>query len=470
MQKLALFLRERLDLIVLLSCLLITYFIWSYGVANDQTEQVEVSEISHIVQVDVTEEAENIFAFIDGVSGLYVSSEEVSDQELSNYMSATSQSHLTGGLLRINYIARVPNSEIDDKATIIPGYKEQFIVKQMVDKTGQIFESTNFNLLSEEVRREAVDLLMAGKKTVVIVVPSIQNVTEYKGRGFIFFVPVFKDGEMVGIVDALISSEKLEDTISSLLGEGYDYSWYQGDTLLGERRNIEGDNVVSEMVIIDVGADNEWKLIVSKVKGVNSLWTLVLASGVVLSFLIYIVVYALNSASLRGVEVGREMNKDLQKYKLALDSASNHIVITDADGKVLYANNAAMSLTGYSQEEIIGQTPRLWGGLMGESFYKDFWDQIKNKRKVYSGIFENKRKNGEVYLAQATVSPIVDETNELLGFVGVEEDVTDEHKIQKENAENLAKLAKFNELMVGRELKMVELKKEMSKLKGELHE
>ncbi len=469
MQKLALFLRERLDLIVLLSCLLITYFIWSYGRVSDKSDQALVEDVTHNVQVVMTEEAENIFAFIDGVRGLYVASGEVTDKELSGYMSATSQNHLSEAVLRINFIVPVKNDEVSDKKMVVEGYETQYFVKQVVDKAGRVYDPGEYNLLLEPYRRQMIDRLIQGKKTVVMSVPMINNVPEYKGEGFIFIVPVYRDEELVGFVDAIVSLEKLTEVVEKLVPSNWDYKWHQEDELIFERTTLENSKVISFTTEIEVGGD-VWRMEISKIKGVSMLWTLVLGAGVLLSFLIYIVVYALNSASLRGVEVGREMNKDLQKYKLALDSASNHIVITDADGKVLYANNAAMSLTGYSQEEIIGQTPRLWGGLMGEAFYKDFWDQIKNKRKVYSGIFENKRKNGEVYLAQATVSPIVDETNELLGFVGVEEDVTDEHKIQKENAENLAKLAKFNELMVGRELKMVELKKKMSMLSGDLHE
>jgi PAS domain S-box-containing protein len=160
------------------------------------------------------------------------------------------------------------------------------------------------------------------------------------------------------------------------------------------------------------------------------------------------------------------MTLDLEKYNLALDSASNHVVITDEDGVVLYANKSAQKLTGYSNDEILGQTPRLWGGQMPKEFYTKFWHQIKQEKRVYSGIFNNKRKNGEKYLAEATVSPILDEAQKLVGFVGVEEDVTAERKILDENNANLQKLAKFNELMVGRELKMVEMKKVIADLKA----
>ena len=176
-------------------------------------------------------------------------------------------------------------------------------------------------------------------------------------------------------------------------------------------------------------------------------------------------VYGLASAGVRGEMLAKRLTSKLFKYKLALDSASNHVVITDANGIVVYANQAAQKLTGYSLNEIIGKTPRLWGGQMPKDFYSDFWKQIKIDKKVFSGDFNNRRKNGENYIAQSTVSPIIDEKGDLLGFVGVEADVTEERKLFKQNIESMEKLNKFNQLMVGREIKMLELKKELSDLK-----
>ncbi|MFA4922778.1 MAG: FAD-binding oxidoreductase [Ignavibacteriaceae bacterium] len=49
--------------------------------------------------------------------------------------------------------------------------------------------------------------------------------------------------------------------------------------------------------------------------------------------------------------------------KVALDNAFNHIVITDLEGKIAYANYGAEIITGFTIKEMVGNTPRLWGGL-----------------------------------------------------------------------------------------------------------
>jgi len=466
MLKLAQFLRTRLDLIVLVSCLFLSYGGWSYGMAMDRTQEELLSDGVHSLSVVMTEEVENIFAFIDGVRGLYMSSDVVTDKELSAYMYATSQNHLSESVLRINYVAKVPNSEIDDEKQIVPGYTHQYIVKNTVDKKGNVYDPSGFNLLTEVSRRKVMDKVLAGHVTGVASVEQIKEVAEYNGKGFVFVVPVYKNNELIGFIDAIVSGDMMNETLAATIDPNWGYIWYLDGEAVFEKELSGDGNKIFETTKILVGDKDSFVVEVSKIKGVNMIWTAVLGGGVLLSFLIYMIVYALNSATLRGQEAGRMMTKDLQKYKLALDSASNHIVITDVDGKILYANKAVSKLTGYMPQELQGQTPKLWGGLMPKDFYVRFWDQIKTQKKIFSGTFKNIRKNGEEYLAVATVSPIMDESGELIGFVGVEEDVTQERKIANENMENLNKLAKFNELMVGRELKMVELKKELAQFKG----
>lgn len=131
--------------------------------------------------------------------------------------------------------------------------------------------------------------------------------------------------------------------------------------------------------------------------------------------------------------------KDLEKFKLAVENASDHIVITDADGKVLYANKAVEKITGYSNAEVIGKkagSNELWGGQMKKDVYEKFWKTIKEDKQIFSGEFQNKRKNGEQYNANANVAPILDENSgEVKFFVGIERDVTKEKEIDKAKTE-----------------------------------
>jgi PAS domain S-box-containing protein len=129
---------------------------------------------------------------------------------------------------------------------------------------------------------------------------------------------------------------------------------------------------------------------------------------------------------------------DLKKFQMAVEGASDHIVITDPDGVVLFANSGAERISGYSKAEIIGKkagSSELWGGQMSIEIYKKFWETIKIDKKAYSGVFDNIRKSGEKYEAVATITPILNELNEVIYFVGIERDVTKEKEIDRTKTE-----------------------------------
>ena len=127
---------------------------------------------------------------------------------------------------------------------------------------------------------------------------------------------------------------------------------------------------------------------------------------------------------------------DLEKFKLAVENASDHIVITDPDGITLFANAAVAKITGYSKEEVIGtKAGKLWSLPMGKEFYTKFWDVIKNQKTTFEGEIQNKRKNGEKYYAQVTISPILNDKGEVEFFVGIEKDITKSKEIDKVRSE-----------------------------------
>lgn len=111
---------------------------------------------------------------------------------------------------------------------------------------------------------------------------------------------------------------------------------------------------------------------------------------------------------------------ELSKFKMALDQSFDHMIITDADGKILYANAAAEELTGYTEKEMAGKTPALWGRQMPRDFYQNFWDTIRLHKQVFEGEVVNMNKSGKRYRAHIRVAPILDQNMRVLYFIGVE--------------------------------------------------
>jgi len=127
---------------------------------------------------------------------------------------------------------------------------------------------------------------------------------------------------------------------------------------------------------------------------------------------------------------------DLEKFRLAVDSASDHIVITDPDGIVLYANPAVTKITGYTVEETLGtKAGKLWSLPMDKEFYEKLWDTVKNQKKIFEGEIQNKKKNGEKYFAQVSISPVLNEKKEVEFLVGIERDITKAKEIDNIRSE-----------------------------------
>lgn len=125
---------------------------------------------------------------------------------------------------------------------------------------------------------------------------------------------------------------------------------------------------------------------------------------------------------------------DLEKFKMAVENASDHIVITDPDGVILYANKAVETITGFSREEVVGTKAgdkKNWGGLMPVDVYQNMWKTIKLDKKLYDGEATNQRKNGQTYIASVNITPVLNRRDDVVYFVGIERDITKEKEVDR---------------------------------------
>lgn len=112
--------------------------------------------------------------------------------------------------------------------------------------------------------------------------------------------------------------------------------------------------------------------------------------------------------------------------KRGFDSSPFHIVITDDNANIIYANKAVQERTGFPVEEIIGKNPAdLWGGNMPPKFYENMWRTIKIEKKPFVGDVQNKKKDGTSYWQELFIASILDEGGNVRFFIGIEPDITD---------------------------------------------
>jgi PAS domain S-box-containing protein len=107
-----------------------------------------------------------------------------------------------------------------------------------------------------------------------------------------------------------------------------------------------------------------------------------------------------------------------------LDAAGEGIVVTDLAGVIQYVNPALEQLTGYSEAEALGNTPRLWSSRQQDkAFYAQMWQTIRAGQN-WRGELVNKGKDGSLYHVLLTITPIRGPDGKPFGFVGMQNDIT----------------------------------------------
>jgi diguanylate cyclase (GGDEF)-like protein/PAS domain S-box-containing protein len=130
-------------------------------------------------------------------------------------------------------------------------------------------------------------------------------------------------------------------------------------------------------------------------------------------------------------------NAKIRLQRVALEAAANAIVITDVHGVIEWVNPAFTTLTGWTAEEAVGETPRmLRSGNHSRAFYTRMWQQLNNG-EVWRGEMFNRRKDGTIYPEEQTITPVRDEKGRIAHFVAIKQDISD-RKRQEEQIRFLA--------------------------------
>ncbi|KHF25912.1 PAS S-box/diguanylate cyclase domain-containing protein [Solemya velum gill symbiont] len=132
----------------------------------------------------------------------------------------------------------------------------------------------------------------------------------------------------------------------------------------------------------------------------------------------------------------KQMVADLRIAAIAFESQVG-IMVTDANGVILRINRAFSEDSGYTEEELVGQTPRLLkSGHHDENFYAEMWNSIRHTG-VWQGEIWDRRKNGEVYPKWMTITSLKGEDGVVTHYVSTQIDIT-ERKTAEDEIRSLA--------------------------------
>jgi PAS domain S-box-containing protein len=158
---------------------------------------------------------------------------------------------------------------------------------------------------------------------------------------------------------------------------------------------------------------------------------------------------------------------------LIIASAPDPVFVSDLEGKILLANDAASELLGFRPDELLEQS---LSRFISAEEAQEFTAALREV--VERGVTRNARLNprsasGEVIPTTLNASALRDPEGNVIGAIGILRDMREYEKVVRDLEESKAELQdkildleKFEEVVVGRELKMIALEKEIEKLRG----
>lgn len=169
---------------------------------------------------------------------------------------------------------------------------------------------------------------------------------------------------------------------------------------------IEGSNFKKELCFISSSGNPFWLSISGLIKRDVS------SSNLIISGL------------LQDITERKNYENEIKRLSLVAKNTSNCVIITDADRKIIWVNESTLKITGYSRDEIIGKSPKMFQCEKTDKRTIDLINEkIAQNQSVNCEIL-NRSKDGREYWLELNIVPLFNESNDLYGFMAVETDIT----------------------------------------------
>ncbi|TNC95725.1 MAG: PAS/PAC sensor-containing diguanylate cyclase [Gallionellaceae bacterium] len=146
--------------------------------------------------------------------------------------------------------------------------------------------------------------------------------------------------------------------------------------------------------------------------------------------------------SMRTDITARKLADEHLRVAAAAFETHEAIMITDANAKIIRVNQAFQDITGYKSEEVLGKNPRtLSSGRHDKTFFIGLWQHLL-MYGFWSGEIWDRRKNGEIYPKELTITAVKDDTGKTTEYVSLFSDIT----ARKQAEEEISNLAFYDAL------------------------
>lgn len=449
--------------------------------------------------------------------GLYTASNSVERSEFKAFGDGSQLSENFPGIYAISFVEKVLAENKDsfvesirNDTSIKPEGYPEFKIYPEGDKSNYLplkyvypeekgVFALGFDFGAEENRSAAMEEALKNDQPAITKRIQIIGSDE---NAFVIFLPVYKNGfsfsteaerkeNLSGYVGVLIEVERFFDSITQsekidwtdldlyIYDQSPDYA-VDENNLLYDVDKEEADEDKSELPnFYDLPlsiAGKTWTLhfVADEDYGISNLELAMAYSmalfGLIFSFFIAGAFYFLGTSRSRALNLAEEMTAKLreseEKYRTIIDNIDMGIyrVTLKGGGIFMEANPAIVKIFGFESKEEFMKTKaaRLYSS---ESGREPVVEELKNKGVVNELELEMKRKDGKTIWVSMTARAHRDKKGNIDWIDGAMEDITEKKELTEKEKSRNEELKRTNTLMVNRELKMIELKKEIEKLK-----
>lgn len=175
---------------------------------------------------------------------------------------------------------------------------------------------------------------------------------------------------------------------------------------------------------------------------------------------------------IRDVTDLRKSEEAIKRLSMAMEQTADTVFITDREGNIEYVNTSLLQSYGYTRDELIGKTPRVFkSGIKDSAFYKTLWDTILSGETFRAEVI-NKTKDGIYIYEDRNITPIKDENGRVCSFLSVGRDITERKMAEIQSRKNEARFSSILQaafdgfLIVNDRGRIVEVNDEYCRMSG----
>lgn len=198
--------------------------------------------------------------------------------------------------------------------------------------------------------------------------------------------------------------------------------------LRGQTRRL-GHTLLFLLILLSAAGAAWWGGV--SLLGARGLTLFVLAVAAIGGIAFSLLLWQRAKALAEALEARHRAEERLTVLAHAVEQAQDAVVITGREGLIEYVNSSFTAITGYGAEEAVGRTPGqlLKSGLQDKAFYALLWEAILSG-ETWTGRLTNRKKSGELYTVDESISAIRDAQGAITHFVAIQRDVTERRLLE----------------------------------------